>query len=82
MARQTVTNQMANTNYGDEYTNDERTASKYATNEPATNEQEFEFYARIYCYWAGVEGARHPQDKNILLGYRTLSIPFLALQSP
>jgi len=46
------------------------------TNEQATNEQEFEFYARIYFYCAGVEGARRPQDKNTLLGCRTPSIPF------
>ena len=78
MARQTVTNQVAKLTT----TTNELATNELATNELATNEQEFEFYTRIYCNCAGVEGARCPQDKNILLGCRTPSIPFLALQSP
>jgi len=50
--------------------------NEQATNELATNEQEFEICARIYCYLAGLEGARRPQDKNAFLGCRTPSIPF------
>ena len=43
---------------GDSHTNDDR---KKATKiETATNEQEFEFYTRIYCNCARVEGARRP----------------------